>query len=111
MTVSVPIPKEVPIHWKIAGTLFRSIFLVAIAIITAWISLPDSLSAAALAHFSAADFVRAAVGVAICAFMAIELFRRPKDDHGYKAWVYIGLALMAVSVFVAAIKVGFPPLI
>jgi hypothetical protein len=102
---------KVPIHWKIAGTLFRSIFLIAVAIVTVRISLPETLSAAAFAHFSIADFARSAIGIAICGFMVFELFRRPRDDHGYRAWVYIGLALLAVLVFVAAVRYAFPSLI
>ena len=103
-------PSKTPIYWKVAGTVFRSAFLIAVAIVTARISLPDSLDRGTLAHFALADFARAAIGIAICIFMFVQLFRRPQDEGGYKAWAYIGLAIVAVAIFVLAVKGGFPNL-
>ncbi|MGA2126292.1 MAG: hypothetical protein ABSG76_09080 [Xanthobacteraceae bacterium] len=97
----------VPIHWKIAGTLCRSAFLIIIMLVTAHISLPGSMSSAVFTHLAAADFIRAAIGIAVCVFLLVQLFRRPQDEHGYKAWTLIGLALAAVAVFIVAVRGGF----
>src|ERR1700730_10455345 len=94
---------KVPIHWTGAGTLFRSAFLLGLALITARISLPDNLTSAVLTHFSAADYVRTGIGIIVCGSLIMQLFRRPRDDHGYKAWCFIGLALIAVVIFVIAV--------
>jgi hypothetical protein len=102
---------KVPVYWKVAGTVCRSVFLIGLVPITARISLPDSLSRGALAHLSAADFVRAGIGIAVCIFLLVQLFRRPRDDHGYKAWSFIGLALVAVAIFVIVVHGGFPNLV
>jgi hypothetical protein len=101
---------KVPLHWKVAGTLFRSIFLVGLVLTTARISLPDTMNSAVFAHLSAADFARGAIGIVVCGFLIAQLFRRPQDDHGYKAWALIGLALCAVAIFVIAVHGGFPNL-
>jgi hypothetical protein len=108
--MAAPHDGKVPIYWKVAGTLFRSIFLLCLMVTTARISLPDNMSGAVLAHLSAADFVRGALGIVICVFLFAQLFRRPQDDHGYKAWTLIGLALAAVVVFVIAVHGWFPNL-
>jgi hypothetical protein len=106
-----PIPGgKVPIYWKVAGTVFRSAFLLGLAFITARISLPDSLSSAVLAHLSAADYVRGAIGIMVCISLVVQLFRPPHDDHGYKAWSFIGLALIAVAIFIIAVHGAFPSL-
>ncbi len=73
-----------------------------------WISLPHSINGGALAHYSAADFVRALIGMAVCLFVAVQVFRRPQDDEGYRAWVYIGLALVAVLILVVAMESELP---
>jgi hypothetical protein len=91
----------VALPWRVLGSVSRAAFLIVVAIVTLRFSLPDTLDAGTLAHSSIADFARAAIGVAIAVFLLVELFRRPKDEHGYKAWTYIGLALCAVLAFVA----------
>ena len=99
---------KVPILWKVTGTLCRSLFLLGLILVTARISLPDNLSTAALAHLSIADFVRAAIGIAVCLFALVQLFRRPRDDYGYKAWSFIGLALLAVAILFVALHGWLP---
>jgi len=102
--------ESVPISWKIAGTLFRSIFLIVVMLVTARISLPGSMSSAVFTHLAAADFVRGAIGIAVCVFLLVQLFRKPQDEHGYKTWTLIGFALAAVAAFVIVVNGGFPAL-
>jgi predicted membrane-bound dolichyl-phosphate-mannose-protein mannosyltransferase len=99
---------KVPLLWRVTGVVFRSVFLIALMLITVRISLPQTLNAGTLAHFSLADFARSAIGIVVCIFVAFQLFRRPIDDQGYKAWSFIGLALAAVLGLVVALQGAFP---
>jgi hypothetical protein len=101
----------VPTFLKITGMVARSLFLVALMVATALISLPATISASRLAHFSSADFLRAGIGLLVCLCVAVQLFRRPKDNDGYRVWTFIGLAAAAVLVFVMALKIAFPALV
>lgn len=88
--------------------LFRSIFLIVLAVVTARISLPETLNSGTLAHFTIADFARTGMGVVICAFLMVQALKRPADEQGYKTWIYIGIALSAVALFAAVVTFGFP---
>jgi hypothetical protein len=97
---------KVPIRLKLAGMLFRSLFLIVLIVVTARISLPETLNSGTLAHFALADFARMAIGITVCVFLFVQLFRRPIDDNGYKVWSYIGLALTSLLLLVLALKSG-----
>ena len=90
-----------PRHWKFAGVFFRSAFLIALLALTVSISLPDALSRTALAHYSMADFARTGLGIGTCLFVALQIFRLPRDSEGYKVWAYLGLVLVAALLLLA----------
>jgi len=106
-----PPHKRMPVYLKITGTIVRSLFLIVLIGTTALISLPVSITEKTLARFSPADFVRVGLGVVVCLFVAIEIFRRPKDDEGYRVWAFIGLIAAALLMVVMASRVAFPALI
>jgi hypothetical protein len=98
----------VPSAWKFAGTVVRSVFIVALMAVTWSVSIPQNMSANAIAHLSIGDIVRALIGIAICCGMIVELIRRPKDDEGYKTWVFIGVGLAFVWIIFLVLKLALP---
>ena len=98
----------VPNVLKLVGWLVRSVFIVTLMALTWSLSMPHNMSLTAIAHYTVGDFVRALIGIAICGGMIVELMRPPKDDDGYKAWVFIGLGLAFVWVIFLALKLALP---
>jgi hypothetical protein len=98
----------VPNVVKFVGSVVRSIFIVALIAVTWSVSIPQHMSATAFAHLSFGDIVRALIGLAICGGMVVELARPPKDDEGYKAWIFIGIGLAFVWVIFLVLKLALP---
>jgi hypothetical protein len=98
----------VPRALKFAGTVVRSVFIVTLMAVTWSVSIPQNMSANAIAHLSIGDIVRALIGIAICCGMIVELIRRPKDDEGYKTWVFIGVGLAFVWIIFIVLELALP---
>jgi F0F1-type ATP synthase membrane subunit a len=87
---------------RFAGLAVRTIFIVILIIITARVSSPQ------LEHFSSlyetpSDLVRVTLGLAVCVWLFVNLFILPKDPAGYRTWLYLGAALLPLSVLVAVV--------
>jgi hypothetical protein len=82
---------KIPAWQQFAGLTLRSIFLIALAVLTFRVALPQN-ETIATAYDTPDDLVRLALGFAVCAWLVIELFRLPRDPGGYRSWLYIGAA-------------------
>ena len=98
----------VPSYLKLAGALVRSVFIVTLMAVTWSLTIPSKINAAALAHYSAGDIVQAAIGIAICVGMTVQLFRPPRDAAAYRNWVHIGLGLACVWLVFITLQWAFP---
>jgi hypothetical protein len=47
------------------------------------------------------DLMRVALGFAVCVWLTVHIFILPKDAHGYLTWLYLGVALLPLSVLCA----------
>jgi cell division protein FtsW (lipid II flippase) len=45
------------------------------------------------------DLLRVVLGFAVCLWLVVHIFILPKDAGGYRTWLYLGLALLPLSVF------------
>jgi hypothetical protein len=88
---------EVPPAMRIAGVVLRTIFIVALLLVTLRVSLPQN-ETIWTAYDTPADLVRMGLGVAVCAWLALQLFKLPKDTQAYRTWLYLGLAAVPFSV-------------
>ncbi len=88
--------QPVPRHIRLIAIVFRSIFIISLLIVTAWVSKPQ-FGSTWLEHFSVGDFVRVALGAAACLWMFVNLFILPKDARGYWTWISIGLAFIPLA--------------
>ena len=50
-----------------------------------------------------AEVVRVVLGFAVCAFFVVNLFILPKDAEAYRTWIYLGLAVLPLSLLCAIV--------
>jgi TRAP-type C4-dicarboxylate transport system permease small subunit len=82
---------KIPAWQQFAGLTLRSVFLVALAVLTFRVALPQN-ETIATAYDTPNDLIRLALGFAVCGWLVFELFRLPRDAGGYRSWLYIGAA-------------------
>jgi len=82
---------KIPAWQQFAGLTLRSVFLIALAVLTFRVALPQN-ETIATAYDTPDDLVRLALGFAVCGWLVFELFRLPRDAGGYRSWLYIGIA-------------------
>jgi len=73
------------------GALLRLTFIACLVVITMRVSLPQN-ETIWTAYDTPGDLVRLVLGVAVCAWLALQLFRAPKDAAAYRTWLYFGSA-------------------
>jgi hypothetical protein len=88
-------------HRHVAGFVLRAIFITALLIVIARVSLPQS-STIWTVYDSPGDLVRLLLGMGACTWIAVQLFTTPKDPHSYGAWFYIGLAAVPFALICVA---------
>ena len=92
---------NVPAWQRFAGLTLRSIFIVAMIVLTIRVSLPQS-ETIATAYDTPNDLIRLLLGLAICGWLLFLLFRTPRDDVGYRTWLYLGLAAVPFAMICLA---------
>jgi hypothetical protein len=81
---------KIPTTLRVAGTLLRGIFLCVLGIMTLRVTMPEKETLFS-AYVAWGDLVRMALGLAVCAWLVIQLFKMPKTANGYRVWLYFGL--------------------
>ncbi len=82
---------DVPSGLRIAATLLRTAFILILIAVTFRVSLPQSETIWS-SYETPADLVRLLLGLGVCAWLASQLFQGPRDQHGYRTWLYLGVA-------------------
>jgi hypothetical protein len=94
----IPAPAK---HHRVAGFILRTIFIAALLIVIARVSLPQS-STIWTVYDNPGDLVRLLLGAGACVWIAVQMFTAPKDPHSYGAWFYIGLAAVPFALICIA---------
>ncbi len=76
---------------RIAAILLRVAFICTLVLITIIVSLPQNETIWTI-YDTPLDVVRALLGLAVCIWLGFQLFKGPRDAHGYRTWLYLGLA-------------------
>lgn len=76
---------------RIAAVILRTIFICTLIVMTIIASLPQNETIWTI-YDTPLDVVRALLGLAVCVWLAFQLFKGPRDSHGYRTWLYLGLA-------------------
>lgn len=88
---------QTPIGIRIAGLVFRTLFIAVLIVATARVASPQNETLLSV-YDTPADLIRLLIGFAVCAWFFVHLFILPKDAEGYRSWVYIGLAVLPLAV-------------
>ena len=85
-----------------AGVAVRTLFLIVLTILTARVASPQIERLSSI-YETPGDLVRVLMGVGVCAWFIVNLFRLPKDAGAYRTWMYLGLAVLPLSVLCAVV--------
>lgn len=89
--VNVAEPSAEPYGVRLMATALRIAFIALLLIVTVRVSLPQSETLWTV-YDTPGDLVRLALGLLVCAWIAVQLFAIPFDDKGHRTWLYLGLA-------------------
>ena len=81
---------------RIAAIVLRSLFIAILAVLTWRVSRPQSETIWRV-YQTPGDLVRLLLGLGACVWMLIHIFILPKDAAAYRAWLYLGLAVVPVG--------------
>jgi hypothetical protein len=85
-----------------AGVFVRTLFLIVLTILTARVASPQIERLSSI-YETPGDLVRVLMGVGVCAWFIVNLFILPKDAGAYRTWMYLGLAVIPLSVLCAVV--------
>jgi hypothetical protein len=85
---------------KLSGTIARTLFILLLVVVTARVASPQVEKFESLLE-TPDDLVRVLVGIGVCFWCIVNLFILPKDAEAYRVWVYLGLAILPLSVLLA----------
>jgi hypothetical protein len=75
----------------LAGSVLRVLFIAFLLAITVRVAMPQN-ETIWTAYDTPGDLIRLVLGLAVCAWVAIQLFRVPTDVQSHRTWVYFGVA-------------------
>jgi hypothetical protein len=98
-TAKKPDPKPSVRVW-IGGVAVRTLFLIVLTTITARVVSPQIENFSSL-YETPGDLIRVLLGFGVCAWFIVHLFILPKDAGAYRTWMYLGLAVLPLSLLCA----------
>ena len=93
---------ELPVSVWIAGVTVRALFIIMLMVVTARVASPQIENLRSVFE-TPSDLIRVALGFAICAWFVVQIFILPKDADAYKIWIYLGVAILPLSLLCAII--------
>jgi len=89
-----------PSHVWAGGVVVRTIFLIVLLVLTARVASPQMERLSSI-YETPGDLIRVLMGVAVCAWFMVNVFRLPKDGGAYRTWMYMGVALLPLAALCA----------
>ena len=87
---------------RIAGIAVRTLFLIVLTLITARVASPQMEHLTSV-YETPGDLIRVLMGIGICSWFIVNLFILPKDPGAYRTWMYLGIAILPLSVLCAVV--------
>jgi hypothetical protein len=85
---------------EFAGKVLRALFLIFLIIVTVRVALPQNEMLWTI-YDEPGDLVRFGLGLGVCIWIAVHLFRWPAGDQANQTWFYFGLAGVPFGVLCA----------
>lgn len=76
---------------RITAIVLRTTFICTLVLLTLRVCMPQSETLWS-AYETPGDLVRLVLGLGVCIWLVVQLFRGPSDTNGYRTWLYLGLA-------------------
>jgi hypothetical protein len=89
-----------PSYIWVGGVAARTIFLLVLIVLTARVASPQMERLSSI-YETPGDLVRVLMGVAVCGWFVVNVFRLPKDGGAYRTWMYMGIALLPLAALCA----------
>ena len=89
-----------PAHVWFGGVAVRTLFLIVLTILTARVASPQIERLSSL-YETPGDLIRVLMGLGICGWFIVNLFILPKDAGAYRTWMYLGVAVLPLSMLCA----------
>jgi hypothetical protein len=86
---------EITSGLRMAAILLRTAFICLLIGVTLRVSMPQN-ETIWTAYDTPLDLVRLALGIIVSIFLAAQLFYGPRDAHGYRTWLYLGLVSVPI---------------
>ena len=93
---------KLPLHIWAGGVAVRTIFLIVLVVLTARVASPQVERLTSL-YETPGDLIRVLIGVAVCAWCIVNVFKLPKDADAYRTWIYMGVGLPLAVLCVYAV--------
>ena len=90
MEAEMLVPVGIAGPTRIAGFILRGAFVVSLVILVGHLSMPETKTVWR-AYESPSDFFRIMFGMVLCAWIAAQLLRTPKDAEALQTWLHLGL--------------------
>ena len=91
-----------PAHIWLIGVALRTLLIVLLAVVTIRVASPQTETVWS-AYETPSELVRMALGLGVVIFLAVQIFRLPKDTEGYRTWVYLGAAIIPLGILCAVV--------
>jgi hypothetical protein len=92
-------PKPTQYVW-LGGIAVRTLFLIILTILTARVASPQMERLTSI-YETPGDLLRVLMGVGVCGWFVVNLFILPKDAGAYRTWMYLGIAILPLSLLCA----------
>jgi hypothetical protein len=93
---------QLPLHIWMGGLAVRTLFLLVLTVLTARVASPQTENIRSVFE-TPGDLVRVTLGFAVCAWFVINIFIPPKDVEAYRTWLYLGIAVLPLSLLCAIV--------
>jgi hypothetical protein len=86
-----PVPDDTMSALRVVGSVLRLVFIACLVAITVRVAMPQNETIWTV-YDSPGDLVRMILGLGVCFWVGVQLFRWPKDAKSHQTWLYFGLA-------------------
>lgn len=86
----------------VGGIASRTLFIIALAIVTLRVASPQIEKLGSVFE-TPDDLIRVVLGFALSAWCVVNLFVLPKDEEAYRTWLYLGIAILPLSLLCAVV--------